>query len=217
MTAVRPLEPAVRAPRRARALAATGVALAAALTLSACSQESGASTDVVGQGFVSGDGSVRTWDADDRGEPVALTGTDYEGEDVDTAAWLGDVVVLNTWYAACAPCRAEAPDLVELANDREPDGVRVLGINTTDEAGAAQAFQRTFEVPFPSIDDRSGEVVAQLSGTVPLQAVPSTVVLDREGRVAARVIGLAEGSTLGALVDDVLAEGSGDASGEAAG
>ena len=219
MTAVRPLEPAVRAPRRARAraLAATGVALAAALTLSACSQESGASTDVVGQGFVSGDGSVRTWDADDRGEPVALTGTDYEGEAVDTAAWLGDVVVLNTWYAACAPCRAEAPDLVELANDREPDGVRVLGINTTDEAGAAQAFQRTFEVPFPSIDDRSGEVVAQLSGTVPLQAVPSTVVLDREGRVAARVIGLAEGSTLGALVDDVLAEGSGDASGEAAG
>jgi len=217
VTAVRPLEPAVRAPRRARALAATGVALAAALTLSACSQESGASTDVVGQGFVSGDGSVRTWDADDRGEPVALTGTDYEGEDVDTAAWLGDVVVLNTWYAACAPCRAEAPDLVELANDREPDGVRVLGINTTDEAGAAQAFQRTFEVPFPSIDDRSGEVVAQLSGTVPLQAVPSTVVLDREGRVAARVIGLAEGSTLGALVDDVLAEGSGDASGEAAG
>lgn len=217
MTAVRPLEPAVRAPRRARALAATGVALAAALTLSACTQESGATTDVVGQGFVSGDGSVRTWDADDRGEPVALTGTDYEGEDVDTAAWLGDVVVLNTWYAACAPCRAEAPDLVELANDREPDGVRVLGINTTDEAGAAQAFQRTFEVPYPSIDDRSGEVVAQLSGTVPLQAVPSTVVLDREGRVAARVIGLAEGSTLGALVDDVLAEGAGDASGEAAG
>jgi len=217
VTAVRPLEPAVRAPRRARALAATGVALAAALTLSGCTQESGATTDVVGQGFVSGDGSVRTWDADDRGEPVALTGTDYEGEDVDTAAWLGDVVVLNTWYAACAPCRAEAPDLVELANDREPDGVRVLGINTTDEAGAAQAFQRTFEVPYPSIDDRSGEVVAQLSGTVPLQAVPSTVVLDREGRVAARVIGLAEGSTLGALVDDVLAEGSGDASGEAAG
>jgi len=217
VTAVRPLEPAVRAPRRARALAATGVALAAALTLSACTQESGATTDVVGQGFVSGDGSVRTWDADDRGEPVALTGTDYEGEDVDTAAWLGDVVVLNTWYAACAPCRAEAPDLVELANDREPDGVRVLGINTTDEAGAAQAFQRTFEVPYPSIDDRSGEVVAQLSGTVPLQAVPSTVVLDREGRVAARVIGLAEGSTLGALVDDVLAEGAGDASGEAAG
>lgn len=196
------------APAR-RALGAGGVALLAVLALGACTQDSGATTDVVGQGYVSGDGSVRTWDADDRGDVVTLTGTDYEGEAVDTSAWLGDVVVLNTWYAACAPCRAEAPDLVELANDRAADGVHVLGINTTDEAGAAQAFQRRFEVPFPSIDDRSGEVVAALSGTVPLQAVPSTVVLDQEGRVAARVIGLAEGSTLSALVDDVLAEAAG--------
>jgi peroxiredoxin len=194
---------------RSRAAAVPALALAAALALAGCAAESGATSsddDVVGQGYVSGDGSVRTWEPDDRGEPVALTGTDYEGEAVDTAAWRGDVVVLNTWYAACAPCRAEAPDLVALARDRADDGVRLLGINTTDEPGAAQAFQRTFEVPYPSLDDRSGEVVAALSGTVPLQAVPSTVVLDREGRVAARVIGLAEGSTLTALVDDVLGE-----------
>jgi peroxiredoxin len=198
-----------RARVRRRARATTGLALAAVLALSACTAESGATTsgeDVVGQGYVSGDGSVRTWEAGDRGEPVVLTGTDYEGEAVDTSAWEGDVVVLNTWYAACAPCRAEAPDLVALADERAEDGVRVLGINTTDEPGAALAFQRTFEVPYPSIDDRSGEVVAELSGTVPLQAVPSTVVLDREGRVAARVIGLVERSTLGALVEDVLAE-----------
>lgn len=210
--AARPLSVEARAaalPSRRRPVrrALTGaVVLAATLGLAACAQDSGASTDVVGQGFVSGDGSVRTWDADERGDVVALTGTDYEGEQVDTSAWLGDVVVLNTWYAACAPCRAEAPDLVALAKDRADDGVQVLGINTTDEAGAAQAFQRRFDVPYPSIDDRSGEVVAALSGTVPLQAVPSTVVLDREGRVAARVIGLVEGSTLTALVDDVLAE-----------
>ncbi|MFJ1511655.1 TlpA disulfide reductase family protein [Cellulosimicrobium funkei] len=211
--AARPLSVEARAaavpPRRrpVRRALAGAVVLAATLGLAACAaQDSGATTDVVGQGFVSGDGSVRTWDADERGDVVALTGTDYEGEQVDTSAWLGDVVVLNTWYAACAPCRAEAPDLVALANDRADDGVQVLGINTTDEAGAAQAFQRRFDVPYPSIDDRSGEVVAALSGTVPLQAVPSTVVLDREGRVAARVIGLVEGSTLTALVDDVLAE-----------
>lgn len=199
---------------RARRVAAAGLALATGLALAACTAESGATTsgdDVVGQGYVSGDGSVRTWEAGDRGEPVALTGTDYEGQAVDTAAWQGDVVVLNTWYAACAPCRAEAPDLVALAEERADDGVQVLGINTTDEPGAALAFQRTFEVPYPSIDDRSGEVVAELSGTVPLQAVPSTVVLDREGRVAARVIGLVEGSTLDALVGDVLAE---DAAGD---
>lgn len=196
--------PRARTARAARAAATLAVG---AVLLTACTAESGAGdTDVVGQGYVSGDGSVRTWDAGDRGDAVVLTGTDYEGEDVDTSDWSGDVVVLNTWYAACAPCRAEAPDLVALANDRAADGVHVLGINTTDEAGAAQAFERTFDVPYPSIDDRDGSVVATLSGTVPLQAVPSTVVLDQEGRVAARVIGMTEASTLDALVDDVLAE-----------
>jgi thiol-disulfide isomerase/thioredoxin len=168
-------------PRRSRRAVSTvlGVSLAAAL-LSGCAQDSGAG-DVVGQGFVSGDGSVQQWTPEDRKDPVSIAGTDFEGNDVDTADWVGDVVVVNTWYAGCAPCRAEAPDLVALATEREADGVRVLGINTEDDAGTAQAFQRTYEVPYPSIEDRTG-------------------------RVAARVVGLAEASTLDALVDDVLAE-----------
>ncbi|MBE7701883.1 TlpA family protein disulfide reductase [Oerskovia sp. Sa1BUA8] len=186
----------------------TAALVALGLVLTGCSQESGATSpdDVVGQGYVSGDGSVKTWEVSDRDEPVALTGTDFEGGAVDTTEWLGDVVVINTWYASCAPCRAEAPDLVALANDRGPEGVHVLGINSTDDAGAALAFERTFEVPYPSIEDTRGEAIAALEGSVPLQAVPTTVVLDREGRVAARVIGRAEGSTLGAIVDDLLAE-----------
>ncbi|MFC8600372.1 MULTISPECIES: TlpA family protein disulfide reductase [unclassified Isoptericola] len=193
-----------------RAAAATSAVVALGLLAACGAQDSGAG-DVVGQGFVSGDGSVKQWDAGDRGDVVTVEGTTFEGDDVSTADWRGDVVVVNTWYAGCAPCRAEAPDLVDLANEREDDGVRVLGINTEDEAGAATSFQRTFDVPYPSIADRTGEVVARLSGVVPLQAVPSTVVLDAEGRVAARVIGQAEASTLDAIVDDVLAEaGSGD-------
>ena len=188
-----------------RAAAAVLGASLAAVLVAGCAQESGAG-DVVGQGFVSGDGSVQQWVPDEREDAVTIAGTDFEGNEVDTADWAGDVVVVNTWYAGCAPCRAEAPDLVELATTRAADGVRVLGINTEDDAGTAQAFQRTYEVPYPSIEDRTGRVVASLSGVVPLQAVPSTVVLDRQGRVAARVVGLAEGSTLDALVDEVLAE-----------
>jgi thiol-disulfide isomerase/thioredoxin len=178
------------------------VGLVAALT--ACTPEESGAGDVVGQGYVSGDGSVQTYDVGDRKGPVAIEGTDFEGQGVDTTQWAGDVIVVNTWYAACAPCRAEAPDLVDLAGSK--DDVRFLGINTEDDAGAAQAFQRTFEVPYPSVEDRSGAVIAGLSGVVPLQAVPSTVVLDQEGYVAARVIGQVEGSTLEALIDDVLAE-----------
>jgi hypothetical protein len=95
---------------------------------------------------------------------------------------------------------------VALATDYADDGVHLLGLNGTDDAGTAQAFERTFEVPYPSIADTDGSAIAALQGAVPLQAVPTTVVLDREGRVAARVLGLADGSTLRAMVDDVLAE-----------
>lgn len=194
-------------PARRRVVSALALAVAGVVVLAGCgAQDSGATTDVVGQGYVSGDGSVQTWEPADRKDPVTVTGTDFEGAAQDTSAWRGDVVVLNTWYAACPPCRAEAPTLVALATDRADDGVHVLGINTEDDAGAAQAFERTFAVPYPSIEDRSGTAIATLSGTVPLQAVPSTVVLDREGRVAARVIGEVEASTLDALLDDVLAE-----------
>lgn len=183
---------------------AVGIVIGLVAALAACAPEESGAGDVVGQGYVSGDGSVQTYDAGDRRGPVAVAGTDFEGNDVDTADWAGEVVVVNTWYASCAPCRAEAPDLVELAESK--DGVRFLGINTEDEAGAAQAFQRTFDVPYPSIEDRTGSVIAGLNGVVPLQAVPTTVVLDQQGHVAARVIGQAEGSTLEALIDDVLAE-----------
>lgn len=188
--------------------------LAGPALLAGCTADSGAppagddagSADAVGQGYVSGDGSVRTWPAARRPGPVALTGTSFDGVRIDTTAWRGDVVVVNTWYAGCAPCRKEAPALAALARERAADGVRVLGLNTTDDAGAALAFQRRFDVGYPSLEDRDGTGVANLSGTVPLQAVPTTVVLDRRGRVAARVIGVASASTLSALVDDVVAE-----------
>ncbi|HEY0188658.1 MAG TPA: TlpA disulfide reductase family protein [Cellulomonas sp.] len=178
------------------------------LALAACSgQSSGTSTDVADQGYQSGDGSFTSWAVGDREGPVELSGTDYDGVEQDVAAWRGDVVVLNTWYAACPPCRAEAADLVDLANTYADQGLHVLGINGVDDAGAAQAFERTYDVPYPSIDDQDKAAVAALQGIVPIQATPTTIVLDRDGKVAARIIGLAEGSTLRALVEEALAEG----------
>jgi peroxiredoxin len=199
------------APAAARrsGLRAGALATALALTLAGCSaapSSDGRTQDGAEAGYVSGDGSTRTWAPEDRGDPVEVAGTDFAGAPVAVADWRGDVVVLNTWYAACPPCRAEAPDLVALAGDYADRGVHLLGLNGTDDAGAAQAFERTFDVPYPSLADTDGSAIAELQGAVPLQAVPTTVVLDREGRVAARVLGLADGSTLRAMVDDVLAE-----------
>jgi peroxiredoxin len=191
--------------RRTRTRTAAVVALLGLLT--ACTGGgSGTPEDVTDQNYQSGDGTATTWKPADRKGPVELAGTDFDGNPVGTADWKGDVVVLNTWYANCPPCRAEAPDLVALATQYADQGVHVLGINGTDAAGAAQAFQRQFEVPYPSLADSDGTAVADLQGTVPINAVPTTVVLDRDGKVAARVLGLAEGSTLSAIVDDLLAE-----------
>lgn len=184
------------------------VAAALVLALGACADDGGREVaDVADQGYQSGDGSTTTWAPADRVGPVELTGTDYEGGSHDLAAWRGDVVLLNTWYAACPPCRAEAPDLAAVATDYAADGLHVLGINSRDAAGAAQAFQRQLGVTYPSLDDTSGQAIAALQGVVPVNAVPTTVLLDREGRVAARVLGLVKPSTLRALVDDLLAEG----------
>lgn len=178
------------------------------LLLTACAADSGNTNpdDVADQGYLSGDGSLRTWAVADRGEAVALTGTDFSGAAVDSTAFVGDVVVLNTWYAACPPCRAEAADLLTVATARAADGVQLIGINGTDDAGAALAFEREHGVTWPSIADTDGSVAASLQKIVPIQAVPTTVVLDREGRVAARVLGQVDATTLDGLIEDVLAE-----------
>ena len=194
------------APRaRFRAVALAGVLVAVLGLLAGCGGPGlGSGQGLANPGYVSGDGTVTQWDVENRGEPVRLVGTTYDGTEVDLSGWRGDVVVVNFWYAACPPCRAEAPDLAALAADYAEDGVRFLGVNSTDDAGAALAFERTFEIPYPSLDDAEGRGVAAMQGAVPLRAVPTTVVLDPQGRIAARVLGRAEGSTLRALVQDAL-------------
>jgi len=171
--------------------------LALALSLAGCVAGSG----TVDTGYVSGDGTVTTWDVGERGDPVELSGTTFDGGSVDVEDYRGQVVLINTWYAACPPCRAEAPDLAALD---ARDDIQVIGVNGRDDAGTALAFDRTFGLVYPSIDDADGRAIAALQGLVALNAVPTTLVLDPEGRVAARIIGRAEPSTLAALVDEAM-------------
>lgn len=198
----------VHAMRTRRGTGAAAVLLAAGLALAACTPtvDGGWTDDGEVSGYVSGDRSVTTWTVEDRTGPVEVSGVDFDGTDVDVTDWQGDVVVLNTWYAACPPCRAEVGDLVEIAHDYADRGVHLLGINSTDDAGAAQAFERTFDVPYPSLHDADSTAIAALSGVVPVQAVPTTVVLDRDGMVAARILGIADPSILRTLIDEALGQ-----------
>lgn len=156
--------------------------------------------------YIAGDGSVSEYAPETRGEPVELTAELYDGTTISSADWSGQVTVLNVWYAACAPCRVEAPDLQALSQEHQQDGVQFFGVNIRDQRGTAEAFERNFGITYPSFNDQDGTVQFTLAEYVPAQAVPSTLVLDRQGRVAARIIGLAEKSTLKALIADVAAE-----------
>ncbi|WP_244951251.1 TlpA family protein disulfide reductase [Ruania zhangjianzhongii] len=188
------------------ALRTVAAALCALALLTGCAAAEDDPADGVEAGYVSGDGSIETWPAEERGAPVELAGTTYDEEQIDLADWRGDVVVVNFWYAACPPCRAEAPDLAAVATDYADQDVHLLGVNHTDDAGTALAFERSFEVPYPSLNDTDAEGVAAMQGVVPLRAMPSTVVLDQEGRVSGRIIGQVQPGTLRALIDDTLAE-----------
>lgn|SRR5690625_590454 len=189
-----------------------GAILASALLFTACGPaaepepEETSSEEVSNSGYVSGDGTVTVWAESERNDPVELAGQTFDEEELDLADWQGSVVVLNFWYAACPPCRAEAPDLKEVAEETAESGVEFLGVNSTDDPGTAAAFERTFEVPYPSLHDSRSQGVAAMQGKVALQAVPTTVVLDTDGRVAARVIGRVDAVTLRTLIKDVQAE-----------
>ena len=196
-------------PRARTALALAGLA-AAAPVLAGCSSSALGQQAEQGdsKGYISGDGTRQQVPVAERGAPVELSGTTTDGSEVDLADWRGSVVVVNVWYAACGPCRVEAPDLAAVAAETAPAGVRFVGVNTEDDAGTAAAFERTFSIPYPSVlDAADGEALLALRGTVPPQAVPSTVILDTRGRPAARVLGRVEPDVLTGLVEDVLAEG----------
>jgi len=183
------------------------VAGAAVLALVAgCSSPGPAPAGGDGQGFVSGDGSVLVVDPAAREPAPAVSGTTLDGEELALSELQGDVVVLNVWGSWCAPCREEAPYLQGVFDDTSRDGVRFVGINTRDDLAAAQAFERRFDVTYPSLVDTDGRLLLQFRGSLPPSAIPSTLVIDREGRVAARVLGPTTYSDLKRLVDEVAAE-----------
>ena len=97
---------------------------------------------------------------------------------------------------------AEAPDLAEISAATAPRGVRFVGIDVRDNPAAGQAFEREFGITYPSFDDENGLVLASFTGIVPVSAVPSTLVVDRDGIIRARNIGRIDATTLCGFIED---------------
>lgn len=123
----------------------------------------------------------------DREPAPRLEGTTLEGEQLDLASYRGKVVVLNVWASWCAPCRAEARNLNSVYAQTKASGVEFVGLDIKDDKTAARAFQRSKQVEYPSLFDPSGTLLLRFRGTAP-QTPPTTLILDRQGRVAARFL-----------------------------
>ena len=193
------------APRR-RALLAGAAGMGSALLLAACGTDTSDRYVSGDSGYVSGSGVATEIAPEDRGEPLEIVGTTYDGEEFASADVRGEVLVVNVWYASCPPCRKEAPDLQAIHEDYANQGVILIGVNVRDAEGPARAFEETYSITYSSMPDPDAEIMYSLRGQVAPNAVPSTLVLDREGRVAARVSGAADPSVLRAMIDRVLDE-----------
>lgn len=175
-----------------------------ALTATACSTGGGSEA---GQGFIAGDGSIVLLDPAQRQPAPDISGLTLDGTELSLASLRGDVVALNVWASWCAPCRAEAPDLQKVYAEYADQGFSMVGLNTRDGDAAARAFEKTFAITYPSIIDRDAQLQLQFGAeALPLQSIPSTLFIDAQGRIAARVLGPASEATLRGLIEPLLAE-----------
>ncbi|MFM9136199.1 MAG: TlpA family protein disulfide reductase [bacterium] len=186
-----------------RGVASGLLAAVVALALAACGASSAGQS---GTAFVAGDGSIVVLDPTQRQPAPALAGPTLEGGTWDLADHRGEVVVLNVWASWCAPCRAEAPVLQALWEEFEGQGVQFVGLDTRDAAAPATAFVERYGITYPNLVDTSGQLQLLFGDTLPPQAIPSTLLVDQEGRVAARVLGKVSEAGLRALIDSLLDE-----------
>jgi thiol-disulfide isomerase/thioredoxin len=173
--------------------------------LGACTGSSD-TAGTAGSGYVSPDHTIVLVAPAKRAAAVSLAGTTLEGTALDVASLRGKVVVVNVWGSWCPPCRKEAPELEQASVALAPKGVRFVGINVRDgDPAPALRFQQDFGVTYPSLVDDGGALLLNLRGAVAPNGIPTTLVLDTQGRVAARITAETTKTTVVDLVTDVIA------------
>ena len=193
-----------------RAFLSAAAAVAALTLLAGCSNDPLAEQYSQGttKNYISGQGTISEIKAADRGNPISFESVTDSGDDVSSDDYAGKVLVLNFWYAGCPPCRVEAPELEEVNQAFQGQDVAFLGVNVRDQPAQSLSFAETLGVTYPSvIDADNGNLLLAFAGTVAPNAVPTTLVIDKKGRVAARFLGAIDGpSSLRTIINDTLAE-----------
>lgn len=198
----------IRPARTFVALALAG--LVGVLGVSGCSSDGNSIADQARSGnqagFIAGDGSIEKLPVDKRGAPVALSGTLLDGKPWSMQQAAGKVLVVNVWGSWCVACEEETPHLVAAAKQFAGNAkVAFLGIDVGESAVNGAAAAERHGLPYPSLSDRDRATGAVLQNKA--EATPTTLVLDPQGRIAARISGaITTPSTLTGLVQDVLTE-----------
>lgn len=197
--------PRLTFPRRPAVLGA--IAAAAVLAAGCDGGAIGANTPASsGQSFVGHSYESTFYQPGHRPAAPDVSGPTVTGEHLSLAAYRGDIIVLNFWGSWCAPCRAEAPALGQLARQFQARGVRFVGIDIRDEADSARAFMQQFNVGYPSISDPNDEIALDFRSTVPPADIPTTLVIDRDGRIADRIFGASTYRQLLSVLDRVAGQ-----------
>ncbi|MFE1312218.1 TlpA family protein disulfide reductase [Streptomyces sp. NPDC058755] len=192
---------------RSRAALLGAMAAAAALTLSACGN-GGTSGGGGNTGFVTGNNGISTVPQGKRATAPDLSGKTIDGKTLDVADYRGKVVVINVWGSWCGPCREEAKYFSKVSQAYEGKGLQFVGINTRDTSTTpAVAFEKEHGISYPSLYDPTGKLMLRFKkGTLNPQLIPSTLVIDKDGKVAARALEALDETTLLKMVKPVLAE-----------
>jgi thiol-disulfide isomerase/thioredoxin len=189
---------------------AIAITLAAfVLTSSGCATDSLAEQFREGdnKNYIAGDGTVTEFALGSRPKAADWAGVSESGDNLSSDQLTGVITVMNFWYAGCAPCRVEMPELIELQDQFLSDEVQFIGVNVRDTAETALAFARQVDLNFPSVmDAKTGSVVLGFTGVVTPQAVPTTLVIDSDGNVSARVLGRIDKGILEELIKTVVRE-----------
>ena len=173
------------------------LALASVLLLSGCSNGGASKAQ---ESFIAGSGAVTKIGISDRIEAPKIAGTTLQGTEFSFTP--GKVAVVNVWASWCSPCRAEIPTLIELS--RQYPDVQFMGILTRDNLVNAEAFARRLAMPYPTFIDDS--LLIGFKKTLPANAIPSTVLIDKSGNVAARISGEVTLTSLSKLIRKLEAE-----------
>ena len=173
------------------------IALASVLLLTGCSNGGASKAQ---ESFIAGSGAVTKIKAGNRIAAPAISGISLSGKNFTFTP--GKVAVVNVWASWCSPCRAEEPTLSALSRTF-PD-VQFIGILTRDNPVNAEAFTRKRGTPYPTLIDDS--ILIGFSKSLPANAIPTTVVIDRQGKVAARISGAVTVASLTQLIEEVSAE-----------